>query len=260
MIQQAYRPASLEEAVDLHSRETALYLAGGTLVNWAPGGLDPEKVVLLESLLEDTVVPRGGGVVIGAGITLQALKDAPDVPSPLRRAAGFIPFRCVRNMATLGGNIAANRSDSYVIPALIALSAEVETVERGRLSVEAYVTGHEDALITHVILPGVTGACVVDRVVLSVAAYPTLTLAVRVTDGEAVIALGCVAEHVFRLREVEEGLTAGNLATEEAVFDTVAQAVTPPAGLKESAAYRRFITATMVARAVTACRESEERS
>ena len=257
MIQQAFRPASLEEAVDLRSRETAIYLAGGTLVNWAPAGLDTKKVILLEGLLEDSVVPRDDGVVVGAGLTLQALKDAPGVPSPLRRAAGFIPSRCVRNMATLGGNIAANRSDSYVIPALIALSAEVETVERGRLSVEAYVTGPKDALITHVILPRVAGACVVDRVVLSSAAYPTLTLAVRLTDGEAVIALGCVAEHVFRLREVEEALMVGRLATQEAVFNAVAEAVSPPAGLKESAAYRRFITATMVSRAVTACRESE---
>jgi len=153
MIQEVFRPASLEEAVDLHSREGALYLAGGTLVNWAPAGLDPERVVLLEGLLDDGVVRRDGGVQIGAGISLQALMDIPEVPSPLRRAAGFIPSRCVRNLATLGGNIAANRTDSYVIPTLIALSARVETVEKGELPVEAYLAKGENALITRVILP-----------------------------------------------------------------------------------------------------------
>ena len=255
MIQQAYRPASLQEAVDFHETKKALYLAGGTYVNWAASGLDPEAVVLVGDLLDDAVTSRGEGIEIGAGITLQALKEAPAVPAALRRAAGFIPSRCVRNMATLGGNIAANRPDSYLIPALIALSARVETAERGPLSVEDYITKREDALITRVVLPPVAGTCVVERVILSSAAYPTLTLAVRVAEGEAVLAVGCLADRVIRLQEVEERIAAGELETETEVFDAVHGAVDPPAGLKESAAYRRYITAAKVARAVAESRK-----
>ncbi len=255
MIQQVFRPASLREAANFHETQGALYLSGGTYVNWAASGVNPERVILLEGLLDDAVARREEGIEIGAGITLQALKDAPAVPASLRRAAGFIPSRCVRNMATLGGNIAANRSDSYLVPTLIALSARVETVEQGSLTVEDYITRGEDALITRVVLPAVAGTSVLDRVVLSSAAYPTLTLAVRVAGGEAVIAVGCLADHVIRLREVEERIAAGELETETEVFDAVYAAVDPPAGLKESAAYRRYIAAVTVARAVMESRK-----
>ncbi len=255
MIEEVYRPASPDEAVAVKEREGAVYLAGGTQVNWAPSGMNPAKAVLLAGLLPNDVTRRENGWEIGAGITLQDLVDAPEAPAVLRRAASMIPARCVRNMATLGGNIAANRTDSYLLPALIALGAEVETVERGVLSVEAYITGGEDALITRVRLPKTRGACVVDRVVRSSAALPTLTLGVRVAEGEAVIALGCVAPKVTRLREVEARVVSGALETETTVFRAVFDSIDPPAGLKESAAYRRYITATMVARAVTACRK-----
>ncbi len=253
MIQHAYKPASLEEAVELRNKEKAIYLSGGTQVNWAGSNLHPEKVVLLEGLLPDTVKKVNDRLEIGAGITLQALMDTRDVPEPLRRAAEFIFSRSVRNMATLGGNIAANRTDSYVIPALIALNAWVKTVDGGEIPVEEYLTRGKDALIEWVILPEVAGRCVVDRAALSAAAYPTLTLAVRVADGETVIAVGCLADHVIRLKAVEENITSGELTSEEAVFNAVCEAVDPPDSLKESGPYRKYITATMVARAVMEC-------
>ncbi len=48
-----------------------------------------------------------------------------DLYEVLKKAAGFIASRNIRNMATLGGNIAANRPDSYIIPCLMALKAEL---------------------------------------------------------------------------------------------------------------------------------------
>ena len=254
MIQEVYRPASLTEAVELRNREAAVYLSGGTQVNWAGSGMHPEKVVLLAGLLPETINKGGGGLEIGAGITLQTLMDTPEVPEALRRAAGFIFSRSVRTMATLGGNIAANRTDSYILPVLIALNARVKTVEGGEMSVGDYLARGEGALIEWVVLPEVPGRCVVDRLALSAAAYPTLTLAVWVADGEVVIAVGCVTDHVIRLTAVEEKIVSGELTTEAAVFDAVVAAVDPPAGLKESSAYRKYITATMVARAVMDCR------
>jgi len=254
MIQEVFKPASLKEAVELRNREAAVYLSGGTQVNWAGSGMHPEKVVLLAGLLPDTTNKGDGGLELGGGITLQTLMDTPEVPEVLRRAAGFIFSRSVRTMATLGGNIVANRADSYLLPALIALNAKVKTVDGGEMSVEEYLEQGSGALIEWVVLPEVPGRCVVDRVALSMAAYPTLTLAVRLADGEVVIAVGCVADHVIRLTAVEERIVSGELTTEAAVFDAVVAAVDPPAGLKESSAYRKYITATMVARAVMDCR------
>jgi len=254
MIQYAYRPASLSEAVELREKEQAVYLSGGTWVNWAGSDIHPQKVVLLEDLLPDMVEKVNDGLEIGSGITLQTLMDAEDVPGPLRQAAGFIFSRSVRNMATLGGNIAANRTDSCVIPALIALNARIKTVGGAEIPVEDYLTQGEGTLIEWVVLPKVAGRCMVDRAALSAAACPTLTLAVRVAEEETVITLGCVADRVVRLKTVEERVTSGELMTEEDIFKAVYAGVDPPAGLKESGAYRRYIAATMAARVVTECR------
>jgi putative selenate reductase FAD-binding subunit len=254
MIQEVFKPASLPEAVKLHKEKQAVYLSGGTWVNRAGPAAHPEKAVLLGGLLPDDVNRVNGRVEIGAGITLQALMDAGDVPGPLRRAAGFIFSRSIRNMATLGGNIAANRTDSYILPALIALNARVKTADAGEMPVEDYPARGKGALIAWIILPEVPGRCAVDRAALSSAAYPTLTFAVRVAAGEAVIALGCVADRVIRLQGVEEKIISGALAGEENIFNAVYAAVDPPAGLKESSAYRKTIAAAMVARAVMECR------
>jgi len=254
MIQYAYRPASLSEAVELRKKEQAVYLSGGTWVNWAGSDIHPQKVVLLEDLLPDMVEKVNDGLEIGSGITLQTLMDAEDVPGPLRQAAGFIFSRSVRNMATLGGNIAANRTDSCVIPALIALNARIKTVGGAEIPVEDYLTQGEGTLIEWVVLPKVAGRCMVDRAALSSAAYPTLTFAIRVAAGEAVVALGCVADRVIRLQGIEEKIISGALAGEENIFNAVYAAVDPPAGLKESSAYRKTIAAAMVARAVMECR------
>ena len=256
MIRETFTPASLEEAATL-KRENAIYFSGGTQINWAPSKINAERVILLEGLLPVDVKRSDTRVEIGAGITLQALIDSLEVPETLRAAAAFIPSRCVRNMATLGGNIAANRTDSSVIPALIALKAEVKTLEKGVLSVEEYISHEEDALISKVFLPEVHGVSMVDKIALSTAASPTLTMAVRIADDEAVIALGCLSNHVIRLQSLEERILSGGLETEEDIFDAVYSTVHPSERLKESSAYRRYITATMIARAVTDCKRRQ---
>ncbi len=253
MIQEAVKPGSIKEAESLRAQGWA-YMAGGTLINWVASPLKPEKVVLLEGLVPGTVGREGDDVVIGAMATLQSVVDAEAAPEALRHAAGMIPSRNIRNMATIGGNIAANRPDSYVIPALLALDARVVTTGAGEMPLMAYLREGKGALITQVRIPPVSGNIVVDRAVRSSAAYPAAIVAVRGSENACVIALGCVANHCVRLESVEGKVTSGELKTEEDVFQAVYDAIEPPDSLKESAAYKRTIAATLAARAVMACR------
>jgi len=64
--------------------------------------------------------------VIGAGCTLQELADAPEIPEALREAALGMGSRNVRNRATVGGNIAADRPCSCLIPSLLVLDATLQ--------------------------------------------------------------------------------------------------------------------------------------
>ena len=65
--------------------------------------------------------------------------------------------RTKRNMATIGGNIAAKRDDSYLIPVLSAAGAVIELLGKDgkteKVGVEQYTSGKYDALIKTVTVP-----------------------------------------------------------------------------------------------------------
>lgn len=56
---------------------------------------------------------------------LQPLRDARFIPAALREALGFVYSRHVRNQSTIGGEIAARREESVLLPVLLALDAEL---------------------------------------------------------------------------------------------------------------------------------------
>ena len=263
MIEDFKRAGSIEEAVSL-SKQGYVFLAGGTQVNNAAyrasqratgrrpdphtaearrgGDVRPApvtRVVSLDGLDLGGISRDGDECVVGAGVTLQELADSPDVPEALRTAAGFIPTRSVRNVATVGGNVGAKRADSYVIPALIALGARAETAE-GTSSVEEYVFGEDQVLILRFRIPAVDGVCRAVKESRSHLALPVVSAAVRIaaarggTGGaggdagggpepdaapgavrSATVVAGCVAERTVRLGSVEEGLRSGELLAPE---------------------------------------------
>jgi len=277
MIKEAFKPLSLREALTLKNNDT-YYLSGGTQINWTParatrklqGKPSIKKVILVQDLLSKEIIKQDSDLFIGAGITLQELIDDPQTPGVLKKAAGLIASRNIRNMATLGGNIAANRPDSYLIPCLIALKAKIKTVkirtakiktakletteaktaEEAILSVEDYITRENNDLIEQIILPRVKGICVVDVALKSSAAYPSVTAAVRVSDTDAVVALGCVSDHVIRLKEIEPGILDKSLSG-DSLAAAVADLITPQSDLLGSIEYKKYISGSMIAHLVT---------
>ncbi|MBC8441941.1 MAG: FAD binding domain-containing protein [Deltaproteobacteria bacterium] len=264
MIKEVFKPASIEEAVKLKS-ESIFYLSGGTQINWAQAQADRklngkpaiEKVILVQDLLSKEIKKQGSDLFIGAGITLQELIDSSQTPGVLKKAAGYIASRNIRNMATLGGNIAANRPDSYILPCLIALNAEVIIADKEKISVESY-DSRKNYLITQIILPRVDGVCVIDVALKSSGAYPSVTCAVRVSDKDVVVALGCVSDHVIRLKEIESGIMDGSLSG-DTLAAAVANKIHPKSDLSGSAAYKKYISGSMIAHLVALSQKGAER-
>jgi len=256
MIKEVFKPNSLEGAAKLKDKST-YYLSGGTQINWAPaqagreikGKPAIEKVILLQDLLPKEIQKEGTDLLIGAGVTLQELIDSPQVPGVLKKAAGYIASRNIRNMATLGGNIGANRPDSSLLPCLIALKADVIMADEGKISVETYIGEEKGNLIKQIILPAVEGVCLVDVALKSSGAYPSVNAAVRVSKKEAVVVLGCVSDHVIRIKEVEQGIMDGSL-TGESLVTAVADKISPKSDLVGSAAYKKYISGSMIAHLV----------
>ena len=102
------RPATLEEAARLASEPNARVIAGGTglLPNLRRGIGAPHTLVSLDGLeqLRHFEISKDG-VRIGAGVSLQKLADAPDLPEALREAARSVGAPAHRSAATLGGNL-----------------------------------------------------------------------------------------------------------------------------------------------------------
>ena len=264
MITEFRKASSVEDAVALF-QDGYVFLAGGTQVNSTPyrnrarsRGHRIEKVVSLAALDLSGISGDGNECVIGAMTTLQEIADSGFVPVALKDAAGFIPTRSVRNIATIGGNAGAKRADSYVIPALIALSAMAETTA-GTVSVEEYVTGDLHDLILRFRIPKLDGVCRALKESRSHLALPVVSAAVRVAakDGklaEAVIAAGCVAPRTVRLQAVEEGLVSGTLNLEgESLEVAVAGALHPVADILGSRGFKTYLNSVLIADLIRQC-------
>ncbi|HUW42219.1 MAG TPA: FAD binding domain-containing protein [Rectinemataceae bacterium] len=132
-VQRYVRPPDLGQALKLAKEDPgAVWLAGGTILLAGDYAGKPASVVDVGPILGRGIERRDGRIEIGAGVTFQDLAESEAAPPMLREAALGIGSRNVRNRATVGGNIAANRPCSALIPALLVLDARLAIAgERG---------------------------------------------------------------------------------------------------------------------------------
>ena len=295
MIREFYRPRNVEEALALR-KQGGVFLAGGTQINRNTGGISaglasgitgteaeggiypglpdpgPEmEAIYLEPLGLKGVEPAGpagptgtaslaGGFLIGALTTLQELADDSRLPRALRQAAGFIPSRSVRNMATLGGNIAAAQPDSYLIPVLLALDARLHTAG-GRgipvMTLEEYLARPGEELIIQAEIPPAAGVCLAVKESRSHVAPPYVSAGVRilleggkVTQARLALGCGCLGPMAARLREVESWLEGQPLPELEELESRIRRLISPPGDIWGSREYKIRVNAALTARAV----------
>lgn len=125
-----YKPTTVSEALQLRreNADTAVYLAGGTDDLRLGSDAAGKDLIDINGLCSDKIEEKDGKLSIGALCTLQSLKSCEKIPAFLREAAGFCASFVKRNSATVGGNLALRRSDSYLAAALAAANAVVIAV------------------------------------------------------------------------------------------------------------------------------------
>jgi carbon-monoxide dehydrogenase medium subunit len=240
-------PRTLDEACSFlteHPRE-ALPIAGGTdlLVKMKQRRIIPRYLINLKTIpaMDYITYDEDDGLRIGALTTVQSLKNSIIVKRHckiLANAASVESSVQIRNVATLGGNI-ANASPAADAPlALIVLGASLVLARlegRRKVLLEDFFIGPGKTVLQpgeiieeiHVPpLPPRTGGAYLkhavrrtDIAIVSVAIV--LTLADDLCH-DIKIGLGSVAPTAFRSRKAE-GLLAGKKITEE-LTDAVAQA------------------------------------
>ena len=133
---QAYHtPTSVAEALSLlhEHQEKARIIAGGTdlILDMEGGHASPIEVLVDVTKITgiDRIAQEDGWIVLGAGITHTQIEGSPLLRSHaacLTESCGVIGGPQVRNVATLGGNVAHALPAADGTIGLLALEAEVE--------------------------------------------------------------------------------------------------------------------------------------
>ena len=271
-------PASLAEALALLDPDDpgARAIAGGTalMLMMKSGLYRPQRLVSLRRLgpaLTGIHTAADGGIEIGAMVRLADIERSGKV----RAAAPVIAETLlthsnvrVRNVATLGGNLAHADPHMDLPPVLFTLGATVRVTgpagERN-IAIEDLVTGYletvlaNNELITAVSIPPQTGRRATYAKVTARTAddWPALGLAVSVhaEDGvvrDARIAIGAATETARRLPQAEAAL-AGRAVTDTTLREAgrAAAAEAPVvADHHGSVAYKRVLIEVHLQRAL----------
>jgi putative selenate reductase FAD-binding subunit len=123
MITQYYRPQTLEEALQLLSREDTRPLGGGTLLSRR--NEESFSVVDLQMLGLDQLRKSGGKLQIGATVTLQTLLESSFTSKALRTALALEAPLNLRTMGTVAGTLVTCDGRSPFAVVMLALDAKM---------------------------------------------------------------------------------------------------------------------------------------
>ena len=256
MIEQFFRPDSVEQALELKRRyqDEATWFAGGSKLNATPTRTNKRIAISLHDLELSWVDWDNGTLRIGAMTSLQMLRDTHFISSALYDALGFVYSRHLRNQSTLGGEIAARQEESVLLPVLLALDTLLLFGNGETLALEDYLAHPDDRLITEIVIKDPYRFCATRKISRSQAGLTVVTAAVALTEHDGVrIALNGVTPHTQRLRDVEAQKLEGS-----ALEQAVASAIFPQADLRGSIAYKRYITGVVVADLYADCQQMGE--
>ena len=268
-----FEPTTLAEASRLFAAEHAQLLAGGTdlVIGMKARTETPQSVISLQKIAGLAGITRyGGGVSIGAMTKVRDIEVSDEIRSgytALAEGAAEIGSIQIRNLATLGGNIAHASPAADTVAALLALDAQVDIAgANGERSVpiDALFTGPGQTvltpgeIITQFRLPSpASGSHYIKHKIREVMdlAFIGVAAAVDMADGTitgARIGLAAVAPTPIRAMEAE-GLLAGKSLTDAPlaeVGEAAAAACSPISDLRCSAEHRREMVDVLTRRTV----------
>jgi carbon-monoxide dehydrogenase medium subunit len=261
------RPETVDEAVRLlASRDNARPLAGGqSLVNVMKVRVaSPDVVVDLARIpeLRAIAVSDEDALELGAMVTyaeLIASEQARSARPILGEAALTIADVQVRNRGTIGGNICSNDPTNHFPPLLAAVGASMtirgqeseRTVGAEEFFEGVFVTAvSQGELLTKVTVPALAEGQGDGFASLGIGKDGTgiVSVAASVADGNARIAVGCVAATPVVLTAAADPVAARD-AVRSAGLD-------PPSDVHASSDYRRHLAEVLAGRAVARALES----
>lgn len=273
-------PTTVAEACALlkqHAGEAKVFAGGAHVTILMKQGLyQPKALVNIKKIseLKGISFDTQEGLIIGALVTHREIETSALVNEKLPvlcEAEREIANIRVRNMGTVGGNLASGEPLTDLSQIFIALDGKLKvtgpsgrrTIMVEELFLDFYTTSlAEDEIITQVVLPPAPPRSGIDYIRFSsssVVDKPSAGVAVRLTlDKEAVqvarIVLGCVGPTPVSAKKAE-ALVTGKILNAELVAEAGAlasQECSPISDLRGSEEYKRAIVKTLVRRAADA--------
>ncbi len=274
-----FTPDSLPEAIGLleENRGSARIIAGGTdvIVRAKRGAIDDCSLIDITRIagLRGISVDLEGKLHIGACAKLTEILESPLVleKAPvLAEAAGKVGSVQIRNMATMGGNIANASPSAETAPPLLVLGASVLVTGPGgdrKILMSELFSGpgktclEETEIIREFVVPskGAAGTAYVKhsrRVVMDLATVNcAVKLLVDLETGsitDAVVAMGAVAPTPLLLPEVADGLKGSRAETGmfPQLISAAMRRVSPIADVRASLEYRTEMVGVVLKNAV----------
>jgi carbon-monoxide dehydrogenase medium subunit len=272
-------PKSIAEACALlkqHGGEAKVFAGGSHLTILMKQGLyQPKALINIKRIpeLKGIRFDAAEGLIIGALVTHRELETSELVKAKfpvLCEAERQVANIRVRNMGTVGGNLASGEPLTDLSQIFISLDGKVRiTGPNGKrassieeLFVDFYTTTlAEDEILTEIVIPPLPERSGIEYIRFSsssVVDKPSAGVAVRLTlasSSETVraarIVLGCVGATPVRARNAEALITGKKLMPElaEEAGKVASQECSPTSDLRGSEQYKRAIVHTLVRRA-----------
>jgi len=261
MVKAYFRPKTAGEALELLSREEgAVLLAGGTWLLTSQFACRPMTAIAITDLLPKGIERHGDRIIIGAGATFQDIADSGLLPAALREAALYMADRNIRNRATIGGNIGADKSCSSLLPFLLVAEARYSRAQAPAVTAEEWQAAApaEKGLIAGIEfeLPA-SRRFASGRYARTSCDVAVLTCAVSaevVNEGLAPrrlthlrIAMGGLSPHARRYPELESLFEGTPLPDKAAIEAAAAPLFAPVDDVRGSAAFKRLRAAALLA-------------
>jgi carbon-monoxide dehydrogenase medium subunit len=272
-------PKTVAEACGMlkqHGGEAKVFAGGAHLtILMKQGLLEPKSLINIKKIAELKGIrfDAAEGLTIGALVTHRELETSALVREKfpvLCEAEREVANIRVRNMGTVGGNLASGEPLTDLAQIFIALDGKAKiTGPSGQrailvedLFLDFYTTSlAEDEILTQVDLPLLPARSGIDYIRFSsssVVDKPSAGVAVRLTLDRGTetiqssrIVLGCVGATPVRARKAEALITGNKLTAELAqeAGGVASQECSPTSDLRGSEQYKRAIVTTLVKRA-----------
>ncbi len=257
MIQEFIRPEGVQEAMELIAEDRqAAFFAGGTCINHARCPQEVSRAISLEALGLDHITCTDTTVSIGATVTLQQLIDSPLIPRSLQQAAAGLYSRNVRNMATIGGNIAAGWKHALLTPVLAALEAQLLTGNGESIPILAY-EGSSKLLITAVVLKTDQRYCSSSIYRRSSGSAPKVQVAVSCRNDmtDPLVVISGLHATVRSLKEIGQVYTAARSSSEPVplILDALDTLDPIDEDIHCSRDFLRYTSARLIAEGIRSC-------